>query len=426
MVESNLFIKGDAMKKLLVLGGGTAGSMIVNKLHKKLKGDEWAITVVDRDNNHLYQPGLLFLPFGGYQAEELVKKRDAFFPSGVDYIQAEIDVVEPEKNQVKLADGRTLEYDQLVIATGASPRPDQTPGLLDPAIWHKSAFDFYTLEGSKALAKALDKWQGGRMLVHISEMPIKCPVAPLEFAFLADAYFTKRKMRDKVEIIYVTPLEGAFTKPVSSEKLGSMLADRNITLEPDFMIEHVDPETKTIVSMDEREIPFDLLVTIPVNMGQEFIAKSGMGNELNFVPVDKQTFLSKNYPNVFALGDASDIPASKAGSVAHFAVDMFADNFIEHINGRKMKELFDGHANCFIESGNGKGLLIDFNYTAEPLTGKFPIPVIGPLPLLKESRLNHLGKLAFRWIYWNMLIKGRRIPISSHMSLAGKNQTSKK
>lgn len=328
------------MKRLLVLGGGTAGSMIVNKLRKKLRNDEWSITVVDKDNSHLYQPGLLFLPFGGYKAEELVKKRDSFFPRGVDYIQAEIDLVEPEKSQVKLADGRTLEYDQLVIATGASPRPDQTLGLLDPTIWYKSAFDFYTLDGSKELAKALDTWQGGRMVIHISEMPIKCPVAPLEFAFLADAYFAKRNMRDKVEIVYVTPLEGAFTKPISSEKLGSMLTKRKIALEPDFMIEHVDPETKTLVSMDEREIPFDLLVTIPVNMGQEFVARSGMGNELNFVPVDKETFLSKKYPNIFALGDASDIPASKAGSVAHFAVDMFADNFVEHINGRKMKELF--------------------------------------------------------------------------------------
>ena len=192
------------------------------------------------------------------------------------------------------------------------------------------------------------------------------------------------------------------------------------------MIERVDPLSKTIVSMDEREISFDLLVTVPLNMGQEYIARSGLGNELNYVPVDKETFLSNKYSNIFALGDASDIPASKAGSVAHFAVDMFADNFIKHIEGRQMDELFDGHANCFIESGHGKGLLIDFNYTVEPLTGKFPIPVIGPLPLLKESHLNHWGKLAFRWIYWNLLIKGRKIPISSHMSMAGKIQNTKK
>lgn len=410
------------MKKLLVLGGGTAGTMVVNKLHKKLKNDEWSITVIDKDNDHIYQPGLLLLPFGVYQAEELVKKRDHFFPANVEYIRAEIDKIVPDVNQVLLADGRVVEYDQLVIATGTSPRPDQTPGMDDPAIWRKSVFDFFTLDGSVVLKDALTAWQGGRLVIHITEMPIKCPVAPLEFAFLADAFFEERKMRDKVEIIYVTPLEGAFTKPVSSKYLGSMLEKRKIKIEPDFVIEHIDPVTKTLVSMDEREIPFDLLVTIPLNMGADFLANSGMGNELNYVPVNKETFISNKYPNVFAVGDASDIPASKAGSVAHFSIDLFAENFVDYVNGRQMEHKFDGHANCFIESGHGKGLLIDFNYTTEPLAGMFPIPIIGPLPLLKESRLNHMGKMAFRWIYWNLLLKGRWIPIPDLMSMAGKRQ----
>jgi sulfide:quinone oxidoreductase len=410
------------MRKLLVLGGGTAGTMVVNKLRKKLRKNEWSITVVDKDNDHIYQPGLLLLPFGVYQKEELVKKRDHFFPDGVEFIRSGIDNIVPEANQVLLSDGRIVEYDQLVIATGTSPRPDQTPGMDDPINWRKSVFDFFTLDGSVALRNALATWQGGRLVIHITEMPIKCPVAPLEFAFLADAFFEERKMRDKVEIVYVTPLEGAFTKPTASKQLGSMLADRNIRLESDFMIEHIDPAAKTLVSMDEREISFDLLVTIPLNMGQDFIARSGLGNELNYVPVDKETFLSKKYPNVFALGDASDIPASKAGSVAHFAIELFAQNFMDHVEGRPMKHRFDGHANCFIESGHGKGLLIDFNYTTEPLTGKFPIPLFGPLPLLKESRLNHIGKLAFRWVYWNLLLKGRWIPIPALMSMAGKRQ----
>lgn len=410
------------MKRLLVLGGGTAGTMVVNKLRKKLKKDEWLITIVDKDNHHIYQPGLLLMPFGVYKAEELVKNRDHFFPNGIEYISGDIEVVEPDANQVVLVDGRIITYDQLVIATGTTPRPDQTPGLDDEMIWHKSAFDFYTLDGSMALRDALAKWPGGRMVVHITEMPIKCPVAPLEFAFLADAYFTEKKMRDKVDIIYVTPLEGAFTKPTCSRALGKMLVDRKIALEPDFMIERVDPESKTLISMDEREIPFDLLVTVPLNMGADFIGRSGLGDDLNYVPVDKQNFLSKKYPNIFALGDASDIPASKAGSVAHFAIDLFADNFVEYVQGREMKHNFDGHANCFIESGNGKGLLIDFNYTTEPLPGMFPIPVLGPMALLKESRLNHLGKLAFRWIYWNLLLKGRWIPIPALMSMKGKKQ----
>ena len=413
------------MRKLLVLGGGTAGTIVVNKLVKKLPKDSWEITVVDQDTKHIYQPGLLFLPFGTYEPEQIIKKRQSYFPKGVDFIQAQIDRVDPELNKVYLSDSRVLEYDYLVIASGTTPRPDQTPGMNDPKLWYKSVFDFFTLEGSVALREALKNFNGGRLVVHIAEMPIKCPVAPLEFTFLADAYFEKRGIRDKVEIVYVTPLEGAFTKPVCSKALGFMLDERKITLEPDFVIEHIDAETKTMVSMDEREIPFDLLVTIPVNMGADFIARSGLGDELNYVPVSKRTFLSDKFANIFVLGDASNIPASKAGSVAHFAIDLFSENFVEHVEGRPMKHEFDGHANCFIESGNRKGLLIDFNYDVEPLTGRFPIPVIGPMPLLKESYLNHIGKLAFRWIYWNILLKGRYLPIPSLMSMAGKDQVIK-
>jgi sulfide:quinone oxidoreductase len=409
------------MKNLLVLGGGSAGTMVVNKLRKKLPKDLWEITVIDQDTEHIYQPGLLLMPFGTYEPEQLVKKREKFFPKGVGFIQAGIEKVDSLANKVYLDNGREVAYDYLVIATGTTPRPDQTPGMSDPALWYKSVFDFYTMEGSLALRDALKDFNGGRLVVHISEMPIKCPVAPLEFTFLADAYFAKRGIRDKVEIVYVTPLEGAFTKPVCSKHLGWMLDERKITLEPDFVIEHIDAESKTMVSMDEREIPFDLLVTIPVNMGADYIARSGLGDELNYVPTDKHNFLSDAFPNIFVLGDASNIPASKAGSVAHFAIDLFSENFVNYVNNRPMEHSFDGHANCFIESGNRKGLLIDFNYEVEPLTGRFPIPVIGPLPLLKESYLNHIGKLAFRWIYWHILLKGRYLPIPALMSMAGKD-----
>ena len=286
--------------------------------------------------------------------------------------------------------------------------------------WRRSIFDFFTLDGSLALAEALRHFDHGRLVVHIADMPIKCPVAPLEFTFLADAWLRKQGLRDRVELVYVTPLPGAFTKPIASERLGSMLDDRKIVVEADFLVEHIDPDAKTLVSYDEREIPFDLLVTIPINMGADFVARSGLGDELNYVAVDKHTLLSKTWPNIFAVGDASDIPASKAGSVAHFAVDIFVDNFLEHIAGKPMTGAFDGHANCFIESGDGKGLLIDFNYDTEPLPGSYPVPYIGPMKLLKETRANHLGKLAFRWIYWNILLPGRRMPVPTLMSMAGK------
>jgi len=165
-----------------------------------------------------------------------------------------------------------------------------------------------------------------------------------------------------------------------------------------------------------------VLVTVPLNLGADFIARSGLGDELNYVRVDKHTLQALGHDNVFALGDANNIPASKAGSVAHFSAEMFADNFVEHIHGRPMTHSFDGHANCFVESGDGKALLIDFNYDTEPLPGRYPVPRVGPMALLKESRLNHLGKLAFRWIYWHVLLPGRPIPLPARMSMAGKTR----
>jgi len=408
------------MRRLLILGGGTAGTMVANKLRRRLDGADWQITVVDHDDDHLYQPGLLWLPFGDIEPRQIVKPRQRFLPDGVDLVLGEIVRVDADANSVVLAGGRELGYDFLVIATGVSPRPDQTPGMLGGE-WRRSIFDFYTLDGATALRPALAAFDGGRLVVHITDMPIKCPVAPLEFTFLADAYFRARGMRDRVEIVYVTPLPGAFTKPIAAAHLGSMLDDRKIVVEPDFMVERIDTDTKTLVSYDDREVPFDLLVTVPLNMGAEFVARSGLGDELNLVPVDKHTLLSTRHANVFALGDASNIPTSKAGSVAHFSVEVFADNFCQHIAGLAMTGSFDGHANCFVESGAGKGLLIDFNYDTEPLTGTYPLPIVGPFGLLTESARNHWGKLAFRWIYWHLLLPGRRIPLPAAMSMAGKH-----
>ncbi len=407
------------MKRLLILGGGTAGTMAANRLRKRLDRAEWEITVVDQNEAHVYQPGNLFVPFGIYEPNDLVKPRRRFLPEGVELVLGEIDRVEPEDNRVVLADERVLAYDYLIIATGTSPRPDQTPGMLGPQ-WRKSIHEFYTLEGATALADTLADWQGGRMVVHIVDMPIKCPVAPLEFTFLADAFFTERAMRDRVELVFVTPLDGAFTKPIASKHLGGILEERGVSLESDFMVERIDADAKTLVSFDEREVPFDLLVTIPLNMGADYVARSGLGDDLNYVPVDKQTLLAKGYDNIFALGDASDIPTSKAGSVAHFSIELFEDNFISHIHGRPMTKLFDGHANCFIESGHGKGMLIDFNYDTEPLPGKYPLPGFGPFSLLRESEANHWGKMTFRWVYWNLLLTGKEMPFEPLMSMAGK------
>lgn len=404
----------------MILGAGTAGTMMSNHLSKALPHDEWHITIVDQKAIHHYQPGYLFIPFGIYEPDEVVKPIKKFLPSSAEYIQKAIEKVIPEKDQVILEDGQVLSYDILIIATGTDIAPEEIDGMVGPH-WHRDIFDFYTLDGAVALHDKLKDWEGGELVVHITEMPIKCPVAPLEFAFLADAYFEERGMRDKVKMSFVTPMDGAFTKPVATAKLHHLLSEKKINVVPNFNIMHVDPENRKIVDYEGREVSYDLLVTIPTNKGADYVERSGFGDDLNFVPTDKGTLQSKVKENIFAIGDATNIPASKAGSVAHFEGEILLENILRYIKGEPLKADFDGHANCFVETGHGKALLIDFNYTQQPVPGTFPFPGVGPLTLLKESRMNHMGKLAFKWIYWNMLITGRHIPfVPARMSLSGK------
>jgi sulfide:quinone oxidoreductase len=409
------------MKNLVIIGAGTGGTIMANHLNKELNNREWRITIVDERNEHYYQPGFLFLPFDQYKPEDVVKPIQNFIPQGVDFINVVASRISPNERLVILANGNTLLYDILIIATGTEIAPEEIEGMQSDA-WGKSIFTFYTFEGAKALRDKLRDWEGGKMVVHITEMPIKCPVAPLEFAFLADSFFKDKNMRDKVEITYVTPLSGAFTKPKATATLEYLLKEKNIHIEPDFAIESVDNENNTINDYGGRSVPFDLLVTIPTNKGREVIEVSGLGDELNFVPTDKGTLQSKKHPEIFVIGDATNVPTSKAGSVVHFEAEILTENILNFIKGKEMTEQFDGHANCFIETGGGKALLIDFNYDHEPVTGTFPIAGIGPLRLLKESRFNHFGKLAFKWVYWNMLLKARPIPfVTARMNEAGKD-----
>ena len=409
------------MKRLLIIGGGTAGTMMANKLRKALDKDDWEITIVDKHKTHYYQPGFLFIPFGIYTKDDVQKPKSDFFPAGVKVIYSDVDKIDGENNKVLLQGGQILNYDFLIIASGAKTNIDETPGLNDK-LWKKSIFDFYTIEGAVALSNFFKTWEGGKLVMAISEIPFKCPVAPIEFICLADAYFTKKGIRDKVELSLVTPMSGAFTKPIATKMLSELLSEKNIKVIPDFYIERIDNENKTLVSYDEMEVPFDVLTIVPVNTGDEMIARSGLGDDMNFIPTNKHTLQSEKFENIFVIGDAADIPTSKAGSVAHFAADVLYENLLNAIEGRPLTAKFDGHANCYIETGFGKGALIDFNYDTEPLPGTYPLPGIGPFGLLKNTKINHYGKILFRWIYWHILLKGKELPIEAEMTMAGKKK----
>ena len=407
-------------KRVVILGGGTGGTLVANRLRKLYPETELSIEVVDQDDRHVYQPGLLFVPFGLTHTEDIVRSRQRQLHKGISFRNVAVDRVEKDDNEVHLADGMVLGYDVLVIATGAILVPEETEGLTG-AGWNEKVFTFYTPEGAAALETALADFDGGRIVVNVVDMPIKCPVAPLEFSFLADWYFHQRGIRDQVQLTYVTPLDGAFTKPVAAEHLAGMLEEKGIELVTEFNTGEVDGEGGRLVSYDEREVPFDLAVVIPLHGGAEYVGRSpGLGDDLNFVPTDQRTLQSEAAPNVFVIGDATNVPASKAGSVTHFEGETLVDNIDRFLAGEELVAGFDGHANCFIETGFKKAMLIDFNYDTEPLPGHYPTTV--GMPLLQESRLNHLGKLMFQWFYWHSLLPGRDIPgIHGDMPTSGKD-----
>jgi sulfide:quinone oxidoreductase len=407
-------------KRIVILGGGTGGTLMANRLRKLYAFDEVEIAVVDKDDRHIYQPGLLFVPFGLASVDEIVRPRARQLRKGISFHETRIDHVDLDTDAVHLEDGTTLPYDVLIVATGTHLQPEETEGMTGPG-WMEKVFTFYTPEGASGLAEALNDFDSGKLVINFIDLPIKCPVAPLEFAFLADSYFHECGVRDQVEITFVTPLDGAFTKPVASELLGSLLDEKGIELVTEFNTGEVDGAGGRLVSYDEREVPFDLLVTIPLHGGADYVNRSrGLGDPLGFVPTDPATLQSKARPNVFALGDATNVPTSKAGSVTHFEGELLTENIRRFLAGEPLDASYDGHANCFIETGFDKALLIDFNYDTEPLPGRYP-GSLGPMQLLHESRLNHLGKLMFQWMYWHVLLPGREIPgISPQMKMAGK------
>jgi sulfide:quinone oxidoreductase len=409
-------------KRIVILGGGTGGTMTANRLRRRFDGDEAEIHVVDQDDRHVYQPGLLFLPFGLARLDELVRPRRRQLRGGIVFHESAVEAVALDRDEVALGDGTVLPYDILVVATGTRLQPEETDGLTG-AGWNDRVFTFYEPESAHALRTALERFDGGRLLVNLVDMPIKCPVAPLEFAFLADWYLRERGIRGRTELVYVTPLDGAFTKPIASQRLAGLLAEKGVELVTEFNAGEVDGVGGSLTSYDGRELDFDLLVTVPLHGGAAYVERSpGLGDALGFVPTDKQTLQTKARPNVFALGDATDLPTSKAGSVTHFEAEVLTENIARSLAGEELLPGYDGHANCFVETGFQKALLIDFNYETEPLPGHFPTAL--GLPLLQESRLNHVGKLLFQWIYWHALLPGRDLPfVGPAMPSRGKTRT---
>jgi sulfide:quinone oxidoreductase len=405
------------MRNILILGAGAGGTIVANMLRKELSEKEWRITIIDRDERHYYQPGYLFIPFGVYSEEDVIKPKKEFIPRGVDFVLDEIVKIDPGQRHVETRLGQ-YDYDWLIIATGCDIQPSEIDGMMDA--WRTDVFDFYTLEGSMALRQKLKYFESGKVVLNIAEIPYKCPIAPLEFVFMADWFFTVNGVRDKVEIEFVTPLDNVFTKPVAAKALAQVAVEKNIKVTPYFDLAQVNAKEKTIESHKGEKIGYDLLVAIPPNMGDQALIDSQVADPVGYVATDNETLQAEQFERIYVIGDTTNVPTSKAGSVAHYQAYTLVDNLMREIDGYAPKSKFDGHATCFLASGFEKAILLDFNYKVEPLPGKFPFPGMGPFSLLQESLSNHWGKMMFRWVYWNLMMKGLDLPLEPQMNLAGK------
>lgn len=405
------------MRNVLILGAGAGGTIVANMLRKELNASEWQITIIDREERHHYQAGYLFIPFGIYSQEDVLKPKKEFIPQGVEFVVDTIVKIDPQQRRVETLTGH-YDYDWLVIATGCTIEPSEIEGMTDG--WRKNVFDFYTLDGALALHDQLKYFDQGKIVLNIAELPYKCPIAPLEFVFMADWFFTVNGVRDKVEIEFVTPLDNVFTKPVAAKTLAMVAQKKNIKVTPYFDLACVNANEKTIESHKGQKIGYDLLVAIPPNMGDKCLIDSEVSDPVGFVATNNATLKSDQFDRIYVIGDTTNVPTSKAGSVAHYMAYTLVENLIREIDGHAPRTTFDGHATCFLASGFEKAILLDFNYKVEPLPGKFPFPGMGPFSLLQETLNNHWGKMMFRWVYWNLMMKGLDLPLEPQMNLAGK------
>ena len=409
------------MKKILILGSGAGGTICAVKLRRELDPLEWNITIIDEDEIHHYQPGWLFIPFGIYTAEDCMKPKREFIPSGVNFVKDVIKGVNPDKREVECENGKYT-YDYLIIGTGCRIAPEEVEGLED---WKPDPgakeHTFFTVESAVALHKKMKYFKEGRMIFNIAEMPHKCPVVPMEFIFMADWFFAVNGVRDNIEIEFVTPNTGIFTKPIATKVLSVAAEEKEIMVTPNFDLAEVNTEEGYLESAKGDQVQYDLLVSTMPNLGAEYVEDSGMGDGMGYVFTDHHTLKAEKYDNIYVVGDATNVPTSKAGSVAHYEAEIVVENLILEIDGQEPKPLFDGHSTCFIVSGYDKAYLFDFNYKTEPLPGKFPFPGLGPFDLVGESYVNYWGKMMFKWVYWNLLLTGQELPLEPQMNMAGKS-----
>lgn len=377
-------------RRVLIVGGGTGGTIVANnlahRLHEQLVDGRVEITVMDPSPLHIYQPAYLLIPFGIMHRNEAVRPERSLLAEKVAFRQegaTKIDLA----NRTVYSGSAKLEYDYLVLATGARPDYSQVPGL------EGAGYDFYTLENAYRLREALGRFGGGRLVIAVAGIPFKCPTAPIEFALLVDSHLRRLGIRDKAQISYVYPLPRPFTIPNVAEDVQRIMEDRKIEVNLLFNVESVDPERREIRSLEGETIKYDMAVMTPPHTGADVIRESGIADKGGWIPTDKYTLRVRGYDDVYAVGDGTDLPVSKAGSAADFEAAVVATNIWDDINGFAPTLRYDGKVMCFIITGIGEATMLLFDYEHPP---RPPPPTFAC----------YWYKLMYNRLYWTVTAKG--------------------
>ena len=398
------------MQHVVVLGGGVGGTLAANliarKLKKQIAAGEAKVTVVDETGNHAYQPGYMYIAMGQERADKLVRPERKLLDGNVELVVDTIERIDPAGQTVLLASGKRLDYGQLVIATGSRIVPEEIEHF------DTEAHHFYTAEAAASLRKALDAFTGGRIVIGIAGIPYKCPPAPLEVAFLIESELRERGLRDRTELTFLSPINRAFTIESVSDMATPIFEEKGIRVELLAGVSEIDAERKVVITDAFEEHPYDLLICVPPHKGAQAVIDSGLAPKSGWLPTDRNTLQVKTvakpapgqadadiprFTNIFALGDTTDLPLSKAGSTAHFEAPIIAERVAAAVQGREPEgrdASYTGKVMCFFEVGDGKGTLLQFDYDHPP---KPP----------KPNRMWHLGKVVFNKTYWHTVPKGR-------------------
>ena len=376
------------MKKVVVLGGGVGGTIVANLLAKRLRPDEAEITLVDKTGKHVYQPGFVYVAFENLAPRKLVRDERRLLRKRVRLVRGEAVRIDPEARKVHLADGTALEYDRLVLALGARLTPEELPGFKE------AAQHFYSLDAASRLRTALESFRGGKVVVTVASVPYKCPPAPSEAACQLDYYFTRRGIRDKVDIHFLSPLSRVFPLEPVNPVVEQIFAKHDIRSTIFFNVESIDTEKRIVNSIEGESVPYDLLIMVPPHRGAKVVEDSGLGDRGGWLPTDKYTLRSKAHPDIFGLGDCTDVPVSKSGAAAHFEAKVVAKSIVADLRGQPAPLKYDGRVTCYCDAGYHKGISMSFDYEHPPV----------PPPLgLKDW----LGKQILNRAYWFLIPQGR-------------------